>query len=137
MDYKYKVDNYDEIMNDATKKKGTIHVLRYDFKKNEHEFFTAKYVLNRNVENIGDCIVVIASNYCMKTQNGEEPNRPVVHENMMFSDFIEKVFDDGNIIIFQGQDYLIAAYPDEHDELVNRYNAYLDRAIHSFTAAKL
>ena len=130
--YKYKVDNYDEIINDQSIKTGTLYGIYYDFGTGVHEYFSCEYKVVY-VRNVGELYGIIASDACVELAE----NAPMIHEHMQYRDLRSNSFYDGKAYILQGFRCITAVYPDDRDKLIASYNEYLDNIIKSCQGAKV
>ena len=148
--YKYKVDNYDAIVNDSSIKKGTMYGLHYDFKTNTHDFFTFEYailtetfgekIIDNGIlhETIGEKTIVtyraIASNF-----NPMNVGYPCFHDNLPISAISAINFEgrEGIHPFTETNQYIMGFWPDDRAKLVSEFNKYLDNKIHKYHAAKL
>ena len=133
--YKYKVDNYDAIVNDSSIKKGTMYGLHYDFKTNMHDFFTFEYALvdmQVYYPNTYKDYQVIASNY--------NPHNigPCAHDRLPATAINSINYKDDNLHpVVEETDCILGFWPDDRARLVSEFNKYLDSKIRKYHAAKL
>ena len=134
--YKYKVDNYDAIVNDSSIKKGIIYGVYYDCKANTHDFFTCEYALmDPEVKWIKSKEYhVIASNF------NPENVGPSLHDKLPAACFNTIMVEDENWIqrpIVDTKEFIVAFYPDDRSKLISFFNDYLNKQICRYHAAKL
>jgi hypothetical protein len=134
--YKYKVDNYDEIINNPSIKTGTLYGIYYDFIAEVHEYFSCEYKVVF-VRNVGEMYGIIASDACVPLRTRKAENAPMIHEHMQYCDLRKSTFDDGKAFISQGYKCITAVYPEDRDKLLDSYNQYLDGIIALCQDAKL
>jgi hypothetical protein len=134
--YKYKDDEYDEIVNDSSIKKGIMYGVCYEFKNNTHDFFTFEYAILS--ETFGEKTIVtyraIASNF-----NPLNVGYPCFHDSLPISGIGVINFEgkEGIHPFTETNEYIIGFWPDDRAKLVFEFNKYLDNKIHKYHAAKL
>ena len=134
--YKYKVDNYDEIVNDSSIKKGTMYGIHCDFNTGAHEYFSCEYKVIF-VPNVGGMYAIIASDACVQLRERKAENAPMIHEHMQYRDLRRSSFDNGNAFISTGFGCITAVYPEDREKLIASYNQHLDDIIRTCQEAKV
>jgi hypothetical protein len=132
--YKYKVNNYDEIINDPASRTGVLYGIAYDYIAKKHEFFTCEYCIHI-LRGTGVTYDIIASNAAL-TLATRKSVLPVLHEHSQMSSIWANAFENDNIYVTGGCRELVAVYPDDKEKMVYLYNKYLDKVIDECNEAK-